>query len=373
MDNNIKYDSSTPIPQNLLHQQPIPTSMGGSKKKIPLIPLLFISLTLVGVIVGMVMMNTKRSVKTRASGNGVALSLLPATQEASVGQEFTEEIIINTKDQTVSGAELYLTYDTTKVQAIDIKEGTFLPVVLTKGTIKNGTVSITLGCQPSSPQKGSGVLASVKFKLLANTPANITFTDATLVTAIDNKTDNVVDTKVGATITISSAPTTAPTVAPTIGVGLTPTLNPTIQPTISQLEPTSAQLDVAPTLASTLAPTSPVQAAAPTIAPTAKPTQIPEVIPTLNSAATAPYSNPTRIPTSAPALLASNNTIISPTQFLGDQNNETFNPTVAPTKPPTPTKSQLEKIERLPTTGWFEASAFLFVISAVTIVASLLL
>jgi len=169
--------------------------------------LIFFFFALIGtIIIGVSLTNKKQVVKKSVLmptiQKGVALSLAPSTQSVSKGQEFTEDIIIDTKDQIVSGAELYVAYDATKMQALEIKEGSFLPVILAKGTIKNGLISITLGCQPSSPQKGSGVLATIKFKLLSTATSDITFTDKTWVSAINNKTGNTVESKTGATISV---------------------------------------------------------------------------------------------------------------------------------------------------------------------------
>ena len=194
----------------------------------PVLLLLSILIVFSGIIVGSIMIRKPQTIRDRASGNRIALSLVPSTQTISAGQEFTEAITANTNGQTVSAAELHLSFDATKLQAVKIDAGTFLPVVLTAGAIGNGTTSITLVSQPTAPQKGSGILASVRFKLLTNTPTDVVFADTTQVAAI-GRTDNAVGTKTGAHITTATAPTN--TLAPAPSGAHTATPTPTKAPT----------------------------------------------------------------------------------------------------------------------------------------------
>ena len=173
----------------------------------------------------------QQDIRNRATGGNATLTLIPASPTVNQGIEFTEAITVNTHDQTMSAAEVHLSYDPAKLQAVKIEAGTFLPVTLTAGAVGNGAASITLGSQPTEPKKGSGVLASVTFKLLTNATADIAFTNATQIAAV-GRTDNAVGTKTGAQVSPAGGTPTPPTPTPTdVPPGdPTPTPTPTSTP-----------------------------------------------------------------------------------------------------------------------------------------------
>ena len=224
-------NTDNPVTNGSTIQDPTVSGLPPKMQKhvsLPILLLLSILIVFSGIIVGSIMIRKPQTIRDRASGNRIALSLVPSTQTISAGQEFTEAITANTNGQTVSAAELHLSFDATKLQAVKIDAGTFLPVVLTAGAIGNGTTSITLVSQPTAPQKGSGILASVRFKLLTNTPTDVVFADTTQVAAI-GRTDNAVGMKTGAHITTATAPTNTPTplvTTPPLGFSQIGTTNP---------------------------------------------------------------------------------------------------------------------------------------------------
>ncbi len=208
-----------------------------------LIPLLLLGLFAITFLAA----RERQEIRKKASGTGVSLMLIPANITASAGQEFTVAISINTKDLTVSAAELHLTYDPAKLQAEQIQIGSFLPVELVPGAVGGGNASITVGAIPTAPKKGTDVLASLKLKALTDGASDINFASTTQVAAI-GQTSNVVDTTTGAhivvgnitstptntptpTTTQSDEPTATPTPTPQQGATPTPTLTPTSTPT----------------------------------------------------------------------------------------------------------------------------------------------
>jgi hypothetical protein len=240
------------------------------KKRFRVLPILSLLIIVAGLLTGIVMINKPQDIRKRASVNDVALSLVPATQTVTPNQEFNEAVIIDTNDQNVSAAELHLSYDVTKIQAIKIEAGTALPVVLIPGTVGGGNVSITLGSQPTSPLKGSGILASITFKLLTNTASDISFTDATQIAAI-GRADNAVGDKTGAhvtspvlsTATLTPTPHITTTDTPTPTVSNTPTATPTVSGT-----PTPTQIVLASPTPTTANPPSSTGTSTPTSTPT---------------------------------------------------------------------------------------------------------
>lgn len=291
------------------------------RRKLPLFPIVSILIVIAALIVSISATGKPQEIRKKAANNGVALSLIPAAVTTSSGQEFTEAITANTNDQTVSAAEIHISFDATKLQGVSIDAGTFLPVVLTPGAIGNGTASITVGSQPSAPQKGSGILASVKFKLLTNTTTDIVFADTTQVAAI-GRTDNAVGTKTGAHVTTASAPTNTPTPTPkTFGTPTaTPTPKPTGTPTPTQKPSSTPTATPTPTGMPTPTPTTPITS---TNTPTPIPTSTPTPVPPFNPIA---FILPTATLTPTPTITAP---LVGFSQIGA---SPTAQPTVAPTE-----------------------------------------
>jgi hypothetical protein len=190
---------------------------------------------------------------------------------------------LDTGDNTVSATELHLTYDASKLEAQNIIAGSFLPVVLTAGTVGNGTASIILGSQPDAPKKGTGILASISFKALTSSSSRVDFASTTQAAAI-GKSGNVVENMGGSQITV-----TAITSTPSPSVVLTPTPSdlptPTLNPSITPLSTPTGNLTPTIPLTPTITP-SPNPSISPTITPPITPT------PTTNLSIT-----PTSLPT----------------------------------------------------------------------------
>lgn len=210
---------------------------------------------LVALGLSVILVGQKQEIRKKAAGNGVILGMSPSTVSAAPNDIITMGITVNTGDKTISGAELHLTYDASKLEAQSITAGNFLPVVLTQGQISGGNISITLGSQPTDPKKGSGILASITFKALVPSTSRIDFASSTQVTAI-GETNNVLQSADGAQVTINTPPST--TVAPSAtSIPATSTPAPSVTP-VPSLTPTSTPTPTSaptPTLPSPPSPT----------------------------------------------------------------------------------------------------------------------
>lgn len=262
----------TPIP-------PTPTNHVPRKThKNKLLPLFILFMLAAGIAISMLSMNASQDTRSRATVTGTKLSISPATKTAIIGETVTLGITINTDTDTVSAAELHLSYDPTAIQILSFAPGTILPVILTPETHVNGAISVTIGAQPSSPFKGAGIVGTWTIKILAAKQSSLNFASSTQVAALGKNTNALVSS-IGSSIT------------GTAGTGSTPT--PTV-PHANTPTPTNPPQHT-PTPTPTRAPSS-----TPTPTNTPAPTPIPEV-PTATSTpqekTNPPYNTSTPIPT----------------------------------------------------------------------------
>ena len=81
---------------------------------------------------------------SKANVGDPVLTLQPSITDIEPGDEFTVNVIIDTKTRTIAGAELHIDFPATMLQGISIQNGSFLPTELVAGAIVNGRASITL-------------------------------------------------------------------------------------------------------------------------------------------------------------------------------------------------------------------------------------
>ncbi len=192
----------------------------GSKKKIILSFLGALALIL-SLGVGVYLVRSRKTVGIKAEGPSISLVSATATTTYTKGEEVVADVYIDTKGLKVTGADLRVRYDPTYLQAKSIESGGFLPVVLFPGNISYAqAVRIVLGSDPMTPKDGSGILARVKFNVIAESGStSITFGPSTAISAIGSQV-NVVGQATPLAITISlplGTPVSAPTVPPATG------------------------------------------------------------------------------------------------------------------------------------------------------------
>ena len=236
-----------------------------------------ILLTIVGIIVliagigaGVFLVQKQQELRKQAAP-ATNLSLLPASINTEIGQTFNLSVAIDTAANTVTAADIYVTYDPQVVEAQSIDPGSFLPVVLLPAATDNtiGKASITLGSSPTEPKQGTGTLATITFKALTAGTANITFSAQTQAAGVGEQGNVLTGTNPATVVIASAPPTSSPTSSPTSTASPSPTSSATQAPTAS---PTGSS-------SPTSSPTSPPVggAAAPTPTPiksgsTTKPT-----------------------------------------------------------------------------------------------------
>ena len=201
-----------------------------NKNVLLLIPMVMI--LIIGIGFFMLTQQKTQDTQSRASLTGVTLALSPANKTATIGETFTLGITMNTDTDTVSAAELHLSYDPTAIEIVIFTTGTPLPIVLTPETHTNGAISVTLGVQPTTPFKGANIVGTWTIKILTAKQSSMSITSDTQVAAL-GKTTNALVSSTGSTIVGISAPTN--TLIPT--ATSTPTIKPTPTPTISICAP----------------------------------------------------------------------------------------------------------------------------------------
>ena len=210
-------------------------ALSSGKKRFVLV-LLFFLLATIPVSVYLAL----RGQETRGSAApATTLAFDPASTQSSpmgktVGDTFTLTIKIDTGVNSISGTELHIQYDQTKLTGVDIDIAAtpFLPSVLVPGTIQNGFAFITLGSSPTDPKKGQGTLATITFRALASTggaPTSIRFTTDTRVAGINEATNVLANQPAPAFVTVNpvTSPAPSPTRTPTPTSAPAPTSTPT--------------------------------------------------------------------------------------------------------------------------------------------------
>lgn len=207
---------------------------------------LLISILLIVIAIPATVLLVQRNTELRKrAAPATVLSITPSRVTKQVGDEFSFDVTIDTGDNQVIAAEIHLTFDQTKLEAETITNGTLFPNILASGVVDKGVASITVGAASAAqPVKGTGTVATVKFKALqkTDTPISIRFASNTFIGSPGEGTTNALSGQNGATVTITDGSTTTtgtptPTVTPNLSgtITLTPTPTPTDVASISGL------------------------------------------------------------------------------------------------------------------------------------------
>ena len=204
---NLKY--------KLLNNWTLFTNRFGRKGVI--ISLVSTVLVLGGLVTGVVFIKERQGVSVHASG--VDLKLAAGVTSVNKGDEIQVDVYIDTKGLSVTGSDIRVKYDPNLLMAESIQQNTFLPVVLVPGKISTGTARIVLGSSPTEPKNGTGILASLKFKVLGSgIKTTVSFDATTAISALEQAT-NVLGTSTPLEINVTS------------GIGGTPIATPTLTAT----------------------------------------------------------------------------------------------------------------------------------------------
>lgn len=194
-----------------------------------LIPFILLIVLISGLILTNIFVQHPQKIETKATTNLVDLNLVASSSQIMADQEFIVTILMNTHDYTVSAAELHLEFSE-NLEAISFVPTDILPVILLPAELTNGTASLVIGSEPTTPKKGDGLrLADLTFRAKNSGPATIEFDQTTQIAAIESHTDVAGDLTPLSFTVISPTPTPSPT--PTSTPTPTPTLTPTPTPT----------------------------------------------------------------------------------------------------------------------------------------------
>jgi hypothetical protein len=168
-------------------------------------------LLLGGLGAGIFLANRQQELRSRATNTNPTLAMNPATVTKQINETFSVGLTLNTNSASVSAAAIEVSYDPSKLEAQSINAGTFLPNVFAQGAIANGKVTITLGSPTEGAKRGTGVIATINFKALANGSTSLAYTANTQVAAI-GQNSNALASSTGTQVTVGSA--TAATATP---------------------------------------------------------------------------------------------------------------------------------------------------------------
>ena len=95
------------------------------------------------------------------------------------GGGYETDVMINTDEDEISGAQIELSFDPKALTNVDIAPGTFInnPTVLIKSVdTKTGVIRYAIAIKPGDKMvKGTGTIAVVKFNKISTTPTYINF------------------------------------------------------------------------------------------------------------------------------------------------------------------------------------------------------
>lgn len=228
-------------------------------KKIIMILTIFLILIAIPVTVYLVVQQQELRKKAAPA---TTLSVTPSTITKNVNDEFTVEVKVDPGENQILAAELHVTFDSTKLEALSITNGPMMTNVIAPGIIESGLASITVGAQnTASPVQGIGVIASVRLKAkdITTSPIQIKIGPNTFLTGPGEGTKNLLIGSTPASITIKSSGSNESTVTPTQNPtsAVTPSTTPSITsaPVHTPTPTTSQTGTITPTPSKTPTPT----------------------------------------------------------------------------------------------------------------------
>lgn len=208
MDSNI-------INTNIVNNETNNNEVISNNSKKIIVTVLGLLFLVVSVGVG-VLMTQRPTQKTGVNAAGANLTLSSNVAGPKVNDTIVIAVAMNTNGLSVTGLDLKLNYDTTKLTATSVQAGPFLPYVFIPGSITSGVVNIVVGCPLDTtgphPANGTGLVAQVTFTVKAAGTSNITIGTGTKVSA-SGQTTNMIGVTTPIQIT-GFVPTPSPTPPP---------------------------------------------------------------------------------------------------------------------------------------------------------------
>jgi hypothetical protein len=216
-----------------------------------IVPTVFL---ITSILIGTWYINSKKQVPTdsHASAN-VSLDFDTLNQTLLVNKNFTTKVKINPSGSKITGIELHLTFDKTKINIDSISASQQFSNVLIQPVINNtnGTASIVVaipisdGVIPLPVDVASDVII-INAKSLAVPGTTQIKVDPTSLVAAVGSTTNIAGSFGMLNVTIQPPATATPTATPTPTIAPTPTATatPTIVPTVVPTVPPTVQAKV---------------------------------------------------------------------------------------------------------------------------------
>lgn len=218
-----------------------------------------------GVGAGIFLVQRNQDIR-RSAAPATTLTMVSSDPAPSVDDIFTVSVKIDTGENQAVGAELYIDFDASLLEAVDVAGGQFFVAPQEIGpSIDNnaGSLSYVLYLSPGAvPQTGTGVLATITFKALKAGSANVAFSNDSLVGGVDENAANLLVSSTPVTLNITGTTgaitdtqdtenlagvgglgeTASPTATatPTASASATPTSSPTSTPTATPTTTASA-------------------------------------------------------------------------------------------------------------------------------------
>lgn len=111
----------------------------------------------------------------QGSVSAASLSLSPSTRIATVGQNFTTDILLDTAGSRTDGVDVIVNYDNTRLTLIDSIIGELYPNKIKNDTGVLGKVTLRAASAADSYFSGSGVFATLTFRAQQVGTAGVSF------------------------------------------------------------------------------------------------------------------------------------------------------------------------------------------------------
>lgn len=168
--------------------------------------MLFVLLFL-GLVASVFLITQPQFFKPKAApSTTLDLSFQSTTTTIKTYDTFDLNININTNGNQIIGAELYISFDKTKLEALEATLGTFLTgayVIEKNLDNQNGKVTFKLLIPvDKTPKSGPGTLALLRFRARSAGTTTVNFSSETLIAAVNEGAQNVLKTTTPINFTI---------------------------------------------------------------------------------------------------------------------------------------------------------------------------
>lgn len=138
--------------------------------------------------------------------SAASLKFDQAAYAASNGSTFTVNVIVDGGTDSVSGADAFILYDSSKLQPVSATQGTFFPNVTNNLQYATGKAYVSGSANDFATSKsGSGTMATVTFKVIADGSSILSFDCQTsTVVKADASAPNIMTCSQNSTATVSS-------------------------------------------------------------------------------------------------------------------------------------------------------------------------